>query len=84
MMLKLHVVPFEVVAVCCVTGGANILAEHPYTDNTHTVLLQTRLHGAISMTTTSHDFCFVFFTGILLYCYIVILLYLFWCFYGSV
>ena len=54
MMLKLHVVSFEVVAVCCVTGGANILAEHPYTDNTHTVLLQTRLHGAISMTTTSH------------------------------
>jgi len=36
-------------------GGANISVEHPYTDNTDSVLLQTRLHGAISnMTATSH------------------------------
>lgn len=53
MMLKLHVVSFEVVAL----WSANISAGHPYADNTDTVLLyySTRLQGAISnMTATSH------------------------------
>jgi len=77
MMLKLHVVSFEVVALCCVSGSANILAEHPYTDNTDTVPLQTRLRGAISnMTATSH-LCLLICLFVFSQedCYI-----LFWCF----
>jgi hypothetical protein len=55
MMLKLHVVSFEVVTLCCVIGGASILTEHPYTDNTDTVPLQKRLQGAVpNMTATTH------------------------------
>ena len=48
-MLKPHVVSLEVVALCCVIGSGNILVEHPYTDNTDTVLLYycTRLQGAV-------------------------------------
>lgn len=53
--LKLHVVSLEVVALRCVIGGDSLLAEQPCADNTDTVPLKTRLHGAISnMTATSH------------------------------